>query len=205
MIDSPILYLIRHGRTEMNSRGLFRGKADPALSSLGVKDAEEIPKYLEDHNIQPAFIASSDKLRALQTSKIINTFRVPEDNSEKLRAWNLGKFSGQPKNEENVAELETYIQNPDLPIPEGESLNEFRDRIIPILQECFKYALQNGVGFVVAHSSVIHETGTQLNGDHTSLVVEPGGIVAIGFGDGKIVAQRIFKPLRRKESAASVS
>jgi broad specificity phosphatase PhoE len=202
---TPVIYLIRHGKTLYNQKGLFRGEANIPLVEEGFKDAEEIKKFLEE--VKPSFIVSSDKKRATQTANILakGTDIEPTD-TDQLRAWNLGKFSGQPKNEENLKELEKYINNPDESVPEGESLNEFKDRILPVLAECFEHAAKIGPGFVVAHSSVIHEVGTQLTGDHKSLVVKPGGVVAIGFdGHGNITAERIFKPLEHDESAASVS
>lgn len=203
-MKTPVIYVIRHGRTSYNQKGLFRGEADIPLAEEGFKDAEEAAKELGD--ISPAFIASSDKKRAVQTAKILakgNDVEVQQHPD--LRAWNLGKFSGQPKNKENLRELEQYIKDPTKVVPEGESLQDFRDRVLPILAECFEHATRVGVGFVVAHSSVIHELGNQLFKDHKSLVVKPGGIVVVGFDNGGITAERIFKPLRNDEGAASVS
>jgi len=195
----PVLYLIRHGRTAYNEKGLFRGEADIPLVEDGIHDAEEAKKFLGD--VTPSFIVSSDKKRAIQTSKILSE-GVEVQPTDQLRAWNLGKFSGQPKNEENQKEVDSYVERPDERVPEGESLNEFRERILPVLAECFEHATRVGPGFIIAHSSVIHEVGTQLFGNHKSLVVKPGGIVIVGFGDGEITADRVFKPLKNHNDAS---
>lgn len=201
-----LLYICRHGETALNAAGKFRGKENPPLNAQGRQDAEDIVKYLEGVHAIPEFIVASDKLRAEQTADIISkAFKTPYITTDKIRAWNVGKFSGKKKNKETLTELERYIQNPDISIPEGESLNAFRARILPILQECFEHALEVGTGFIITHSSIIHETGTQLAGSHKALVVEPGGIIAIGIEDGKIVGKRVFKPLLGKNSGASVS
>lgn len=203
-MKTPVLYVIRHGRTEYNKKGLFRGEADIPLAEEGITDGEQAAEELK--GIEPAFIVSSDKKRAVQTAKILGKdFGIELKSTPELRAWNLGKFSGEPKNKENLKELSNYIDNPALPVPGGESLQDFRDRVLPTLAECFEHATRVGAGFVVAHSSVIHELGNQLYGDHKSLVVEPGGIVVVGIDNGHITAERIFKPLRNDESAASVS
>lgn len=203
---NPVLYIVRHGRTSFNVANKFRGEADIPLVKDGVKDGEEATEFLHDLGIDPQFLVSSDKIRAEQTADIIGKkFNLGKKSTEQLRAWNLGDFSGQPKNKENLKDLEQYINDPDAPVPGGESLNEFRDRILPVLAECFEHATRVGTGIIVAHSSVIHELGTQIHGDHKSLVVEPGGIVVVGFSDGDITADRIFKPLRKNEDAASVS
>lgn len=205
-MDTPILYIVRHGRTSFNVAGKFRGEADIPLIDEGRQDAKEAAEFLEEQGVQPSFIVTSDKKRAVETAKILSKdFHDSIKPTDQLRAWNLGDFSGKPKNKENVADLQQYIHDPDTPVPGGESLNDFRNRILPILAECFEHATRNGVGIVVAHSSVIHELGTQIFGDHKTLVVEPGGIVAIGIDNGKITAERILKPLRNVESAASVS
>lgn len=203
-MKTPILFVIRHGRTSFNQKGLFRGEADIPLVEQGFKDAEEAYKELED--IDPSFIVSSDKKRAVQTAEILsNHFGVPHTDTPQLRAWNLGDLSGQPKNKENLQLVEEHVKNSDEKMPGGESLNEFRDRVLPVLAECFAHATKVGPGIVVAHSSVIHELGTQLFQNHKSLVVQPGGIVVIGLDNGEVTADRIFKALRSEEGAASVS
>jgi broad specificity phosphatase PhoE len=200
----PVLYVIRHGRTSYNQKGLFRGEADIPLTDQGFKDADEVAEFLKD--VTPSFIVSSDKKRAVQTATVLaKNDGMSLMKTELLRAWNLGEFSGKPKNKENLAELDKYIKDPDLQVPGGESLNEFRDRILPVLAECFEQATREGVGFVIAHSSVVHEIGGRLYGNHKTLVVKPGGIVVLGFGDGDIVGERIFKPLRNEKGDASVS
>jgi len=201
----PVLYVIRHGRTSFNMKHLFRGEADVPLAPEGIKDAEEVGEQLED--IHPAFIVSSDKKRAVKTAQILSKGDdIPIKQTELLRAWNLGDLSGQPKNDANLAIVKQHVDNPDEDVPGGESLNDFRSRVLPILAECFEEATRVGPSFVVAHSSVIHELGNQLYGDNKTLVVKPGGIVVIGFdGKGNIVAERIFKPLLNHKGAASVS
>lgn len=205
-MDTPVLYIVRHGRTELNVANKFRGNIDAPLAPEGVKDGEEAAEFLESLNIDPSFMVSSDKIRATETADIIKKhFPIEVTTTSDLRAWNLGDFSGKPKDKENLDELERYIKNPDTPVNGGESLNDFRSRVIPALQECFEQALINGLGIVIAHSSIIHEIGTQLTEDHKSLVVKPGGVVRVGFKDGNITADRIFKPLSPEDSAASVS
>ena len=51
---------------------------------------------------------------------------------------------------------------------------------------------------VVAHSSVIHEVGTLVAGDHTAKLVEPGGVLAIYFNNGKLDADPIYRALKSK-------
>jgi broad specificity phosphatase PhoE len=200
-METPVLFLIRHGRTDLNARNLFRGNVNVPLDKVGFQDAEEAAEFLKDKD--PGFLVSSDKLRAVQTAEIFEKkFGLENTQTSDLRAWNIGKFSGKERNKENVEELQKYIDNPDLRVPEGESLTEFRERVAPVLDECFDYAHNNGVGFIICHSSVVHEAGNILNGSHTSLLVEPGGIVVIGYSDGKITASNIFKKAKQTKPPA---
>ena len=179
---------------------------DVPLSPEGIEDGKEASKFLESLDAKPVFIISSDKKRAVKTADILSEdFDAPVKEVHQLRALNVGKFSGQPRNEENIKELQTYINEPDTSIPDGESLNEFKERVIPVLEEAFELACDNGLGFIVCHSSIIHEVGTQLYGDHTSLVVEPGGVVVVGFEDGKPSAKSIFKKYKPAGNTASIS
>ena len=104
-------------------------------------------------------------------------------------------MSLKPRNEENLKSLQKYIDEPYLEVPGGESLDCFTARTMPAIEECFQLALCHGIGFVVVHSSVVHQLGKQLTGDHKSLVVEPGGVVVIGLEDGRPSAKPIFKPV----------
>jgi hypothetical protein len=54
---------------------------------------------------------------------------------------------------------------------------------------------------LIAHSSVVHETGAILHGDHKSVLVQPGGAIAIYSSGGGLNAKPIFKPIK----AAKVS
>ena len=205
-MDVPVLYLVRHGRTPLNQNNCFRGSVDVSLSPQGIKDGEEASKFLQDLKIEPVFIITSDKKRATETADILaKDFDVPIKESHLLRALDVGKFSGKPRNKENVEELQGYVDSPEKKIPGGESLDEFKERVVPTLEECFQLACDNGVGIVVCHSSIVHEVGTQLFGDHKSLVVEPGGIVVIGFDDGKPTAKTLFKKHKPAGNSASIS
>jgi broad specificity phosphatase PhoE len=111
-------------------------------------------------------------------------------------------FSGQPKSEENVTKLQNYVENPDIPIPNGESLNQFKSRVRPCLIEGMEIANQSGAPVLfVVHSSVIHEIGAMIEGSHAAVLVEPGGIACIctqgeNLGAIGLRAKPILKPTK---------
>jgi broad specificity phosphatase PhoE len=183
-MNQTLLYVARHGRTSANAKGLFRGNLNPDLDAKGRADAEALADYFKD--ICLAGIFYSDKKRSTETAEAIARCHpnIPCYATESLWPWNVGMFSGQPKSPENLRKLEHYIQNPGLPIPNGESLNDFKARIRPCLMEGMELANKNGAPVLfVVHSSVIHEAGSMIDGDHNAALVEPGGIAHI-YTDG---------------------
>lgn len=191
-----VAYVARHGQTILNAEKKFRGNANPPLDSVGIKQAHKLAELFS--NIEISHIFCSDKVRATKTAEIIAGHRdCPINQVESLRALNVGDFSGKPRNAESEAELQTYLDDPDSTIPGGESLNEFKDRIRPCLQEAIDMFCDHGAPpLLVAHSSVVHEIGDIAHGDHKSVLVEPGGVIAVYYKNGKIGAEPIFKPVK---------
>ena len=194
--NKVVTYVVRHGRTVLNATSKFRGNANPPLDDVGVEQAHRLAQLFADVPISHIFC--SDKIRATKTAEIISAAKGGRvHQSEALRALNVGSFSGQPRNSKSEAELQAYLDDPDCCIPGGESLNDFRSRIKPCLQEAIDLCGECGVPpMLVAHSSVAHEIGNIANGNHKSILVEPGGAIAVYVNNGKIDAEPIFKPLK---------
>lgn len=190
-----VLYIARHGQTVLNADGCFRGNKDVPLNSNGIRDAHHLAEYFKDQPL--SFIVSSDKTRAKQTAGIIKGDRdLKVHSTPMLRALDVGDFSGQIRSPENVAALDEYLNNPDCKIPGGESLNNFKARIRPALWEAFEIADDSGEpGLLVAHSSIVHEAGSWLYDDHKSVLVEPGGVLAVYVSNGRIGAEPIYRPV----------
>lgn len=191
----PVLYLARHGATTLNLDNCFRGNANPPLAPEGIRDASVLASFFAD---QPfSFIVTSDRTRAAQTANIIDKGRgIKIHLTPKLRAFNIGDFSGKPRSDENVEALQYYIDNPDIVIPGGESLNQFRSRIRPAIMEAIELSDEAGTpGLLVAHSSIVHETSNLIRGDHMACLVKPGGAVCIYVQKGKLGMEAIWKPV----------
>lgn len=192
-----MVYVVRHGRTVLNATKKFRGNANPPLDSVGIKEAHTLANLFS--NIPISHIFCSDKQRATKTAEIIAQEKgVPIHQSEALRALNVGDFSGTPRNAESEADLQQYLDDPCCCIPGGESLNDFRSRIRPCLQEALDIYMSCGLPpMLVAHSSVCHEIGNIATGNHKSVLVEPGGVIAVYYNVSSqgITAEPIFRPV----------
>jgi glucosyl-3-phosphoglycerate phosphatase len=177
--QSLLVVVARHGTTLLNSSGCFRGSANPGLDAQGIRDAKNLAKLLEPYAISR--ILTSDRLRATQTAEIVGQRkRQPVCVTESLRALNVGRFSGQKRTRENVEELQRYLADRDEPIPGGESLNRFKARIRPCLADAAEAAMGSGAPvLLIAHSSIVHELGSYIHGDHRAVLVKPGGIAVM--------------------------
>jgi broad specificity phosphatase PhoE len=190
-----LVYVARHGTTVLNTNGCFRGPLDPDLDKQGWADANTLKYYFEP--IEFGGIFYSPKKRSRHTAMLIHRDRgdIPFVGHENLQALDVGHLGGQKKTPETEAEVKYHTENPDEPFQDGESFNNFRGRVRPLLVDAVKLALRFGKPtLIVAHSSIVHETGELFNGDHSSTLVEPGGVAAVYCQDGTLNAEAIFKP-----------
>jgi phosphoserine phosphatase len=189
-----LLYVARHGTTLLNQQNCFRGPLDPDLDGQGWIDAHRLAFYFEPTELAAIFF--SPKKRSRHTAMLIKGKRdIHYSGNDGLQALNVGHLGGQKKTSETEAEIKYHIEHPDEPIEGGESLNCFRCRVRPLILNGVELAVQAGKPvLIVAHSSIVHETGEMFNGDHSSTLVEPGGVAAVYIAGGQLKAEPIFKP-----------
>lgn len=189
-----LVYVARHGTTDLNQQDAFRGPIDAPLDKAGFRDAHALAHYMKP--IELSHIIHSDKKRTRETAHIVAERKGMEPLANPgLQAWNVGNLGGQPKTDENLDLVEWHVNHPDIPLPGGQSLNEFKTQVRPLIAEAIDKAIEIGVPILlVAHSSVIHEIGSMLAGDHDHTLVEPGGVTAIYIQDGRLDAEPVFKP-----------
>jgi broad specificity phosphatase PhoE len=192
--EHPLVYIARHGETALNKTESFRGPMDVPLNKKGWQQANALKMYLDGLDFRHVF--TSDKIRATDTAKKIMEAHPDAELhiNHGLRAFDVGFLAGKPKDEENQKIIDYYVSNPDIQIPDGESLNAFKVRVRPLLVEAIEIAVNEGKPvLLVAHSSIIHETGDMIGGHHEYVLVEPGGAACIFVKDGKLDAAPIFK------------
>jgi probable phosphoglycerate mutase len=122
------IVIIRHG-SALHEKTKMGGWTDVPLEPEGVKNAEEaaknVPKDLDG-------IVTSDLKRASQTAEIISKKTgIPvlgEDKS--LRSWNMGDYAGKSSKEIEPILEKLATQEPDKPIDDGESFNQYKERFL---------------------------------------------------------------------------
>lgn len=174
-----VCWLVRHGETALNAEGRFRSSKNVPLNADGRKAAEELKKYFTKKPIGKVY--SSDLRRARQTvDTVLEDKDIKAHFTKDLRSWNLGILAGQKKSA-HKDEVLHYEKYPNQRIKGGETLNEFRERSQPVLEEAVTSGTPEAPNLILSHSSLVHELSNMLYGDHNAVKVEPGGIVAITF------------------------
>ncbi|MBV8064491.1 MAG: histidine phosphatase family protein [Actinobacteria bacterium] len=85
--------LVRHGQSEWNREGRWQGLADPPLTELGVRQAQELAEHLASERIDAIY--ASDLRRALATAEIIAAPRgLTVVVEPALREIDVGEWSG---------------------------------------------------------------------------------------------------------------
>jgi broad specificity phosphatase PhoE len=179
LANSPVLYVIRHGQTDLNAGNRFRGFMDVELDKTGRQQAVQAREFLKNVHFAQAY--SSDLKRAAETLDIVlagDKGLMPQRLCA-LRPWNIGAMAGQTKSVANKRQLAEYADNPDEPVPGGESLAWFRSRYKNVLSDILS---RPGPSLIVQHASNDHEIGHLLHHDLDALDVEPGGIIGIYKG-----------------------
>lgn len=95
------IYIIRHGLTESNKKGIYAGWNDECLCKEGIVSLYEVGSKLKEFKLEKIF--SSPIRRAVQTAEIINSFFNKKIEIEKnLKEMKMGPWEGL--SERKVAE-----------------------------------------------------------------------------------------------------
>ena len=148
------IILCRHGETDWNRLGRYQGKSDIPLNERGREQARELARSLRDAPL--AAVYSSTLARAYDTAQeIARLHELEVKRDPRLDEINQGVWEGLRRDEIVVAhpELhERWLDYPlDLRLPEGETLEEVRERVRAALDDILALHIRQTV-CIVAHS-----------------------------------------------------
>lgn len=139
------LWLIRHGRTDINEQGLWQGQSqDTPLNSIGrdqaLRLASKIKGYIVSHGLNPIFdtVMVSPLKRTLETHEILRKYirsireaKCVIDN--RVQEFNLGLWEGKTTKQIQTAYPQEYQlwQNPPpgFQIPGGDVIDDIRKKL----------------------------------------------------------------------------
>ena len=169
------LYLLRHGQTEFNIRGIAQGRVDSPLTDLGKKQAERVRKYFEDNNIVFNNVYVSPLGRAKQTASIVcDKKAIP---CEKLIEISFGDLDG-----EDYTPAKKY--NGDFRIIGGECIEELGQRMYEGLSEIMKKDGNNSI-LAVSHATASRAFYYKVEAYDDKFRVPNCGLCIYDYEDGK--------------------
>ncbi|MDR1485905.1 MAG: phosphoglycerate mutase family protein [Planctomycetaceae bacterium] len=157
-----IIHFLRHGKTVANEQRRYCGSADQPLSSGGIEQLRQL-KTEKTFPTAERYVTSSLQ-RTIETLKILHD-KSPDMIIEELNEYNFGDF--EMKNYDELKNNPDYLRwiggNENIPCPNGESRQKFKERI----KHGFKLVQEMNVNsvFVVCHGGVIASLMGMLFGD----------------------------------------
>ena len=152
------LILVRHGQSEWNAKNLFTGWKDPGLTDQGVSEAKNAGKLISEQNIEFDIMYTSMLSRAQKTGDIIlgilNHKEIPIIKNEALNERHYGSLAGLNKDDarKKWGEEQVHIwrRSFDIPPPDGESLKDTADRVLPYFEAEIMPKVVSGSSILIA-------------------------------------------------------
>lgn len=151
----PKVYLLRHGQSEANVRGILAGPDNSVnLSEKGRRESRIVSKHLQ--KIEFTHIYSSPISRCLQTIDPLTSAKpqIPLLLEERIQEMNYGDWNGKDlKSLSKKREWKSIQNQPSkFKFPQGESFTQLRKRVQSFLNEIES---KTGPILVVSHGDVI--------------------------------------------------
>ncbi|QQS44590.1 2,3-diphosphoglycerate-dependent phosphoglycerate mutase [Candidatus Roizmanbacteria bacterium] len=152
------LVLVRHGISEWNKLGLWTGWKDPELSPEGYEEAKKAAESIQDIPLDKAYTA--DLQRTKETTKTIlkalGKSEMETVITPAVRERNYGDLAGKNKwvvkEEYGEEQFTKWRRGWDEPIPNGESLKDVYERLLPYYKEHIEPELKSGKNILVSAS-----------------------------------------------------
>lgn len=167
-----IVYLVRHGETDYNKKGIVQGQLPIRLNKTGQSECMALRRKLNDVNFDYCF--TSPLVRTFETAMLIVGHRVLIKRDDRLTERGLGKLEGKSIKGYQIEKLWDYKLN---------YTYDDIERIQDLFKRCNEFVCYLKENYsdktilVVSHSSVIRclhfiLTNSDLNSDLTRFKVE---------------------------------
>jgi len=186
------LILLRHLKSQWNLENRFTGWTDIPLSKEGIESAKEVAQKLVGFKIDKVY--TSPLMRNKNTAELIlknlNKESVPIIINRALNERHYGKLQGQNKDEAKAEygkeQVQLWRRSWDQAPPEGESLEDVYNRVIPFYEEYIKKDLEQGKNILVvaSHNSLralVKHLEKILDEEIINLEIEPGELRKYDF------------------------
>ena len=200
------IHLLRHGETEMNTKGTFCGFSDPPLSDQGRRQAGQIAGEIQSRPYTR--IVVSPLKRAVETAEIATGMdRLSFELEPDFREMNFGAWEGLTY-QEIIASGGDYAvrweeDNLNIPCLEGESMVTFHERVMKAYETLKATFREEDRILIVSHAGVIRSLLTEwLHGSmagYWRYKIDNCGSVVVDFVEGYAVLTQLKSPFPSPE------
>ncbi|MBA2529907.1 MAG: histidine phosphatase family protein, partial [Euzebyales bacterium] len=174
-----MLFVVRHGQTAANARGLLLGRANPPLTDLGRAQAAALAAALP----APALVVASPLLRARDTA---TAFGRPVRVDERWIELDYGEWDEEPVHDVPDEQWRQWRDDVDFVPPGGESLAALATRVHGACDDLAGAAAESDV-VVVTHVSPVKAAVAWTLGVSPGIAwrtyVEDAAVCRIAIGD----------------------
>ncbi len=180
-----MIYIVRHGQTEMNNRKALQGRSDVPLNEIGRRQACSAAEKLKDIRFDRVY--TSPLKRSIQTARIIAPYVEPVI-EDRLIEMDYGPYEGCDLTRlppEIITFFSDFVNNP---APDGmERLSDVIARVASFLDE-----LRNAEGNILLSAHAISMKGMleyltpDSNGAYWSKYIGNCSVYTVENRDGKI-------------------
>ena len=202
-MKSRNLILVRHGQSEWNAKNLFTGWKDPGLTDQGVSEAKNAGKLILEQNIEFDVMYTSMLSRAQKTGdiilKILNHKEIPIIKNEALNGRHYGSLAGLNKDDARKKwgdeQVHIWRRSFDIPPPDGESLKDTADRVLPYFEtEIMPKVISGSSILIAAHGNSLRALIMKLDSispeDIVKLEIPTGAPIQYEFTSDGIVDKK---------------
>ena len=197
-MHSNYLVLVRHGQSEWNAKNLFTGWKDPDLTHKGIEEAVNAGKKINEYGLSFSCMFTSALVRAQNTAKIIlkeiEQEDIPTYQDKNLNERAYGSLTGMDKDEARQKfgseQVQTWRRSFDTCPPDGESLKDTYNRVVPYFQKNILPRLADGKNVLVsAHGNSLRALVKLIENisenDIVKLEIATGQPIIYKYQDGK--------------------
>lgn len=182
-----MIYIIRHGQTELNNAHVLQGRSDCPLNENGIAQAREVGQWLADQGIEFSYVYSSPLKRAIRTAELIAQGN-PIVIDDRLIEMDYGPYEGMDlKNPapEIITFFSDFVNNP---APEGmEPLSRVVQRAGAFLEDIKELPGNILIStHAIAMKGVLEYLTPDSNGSYWSKYIGNCAVYAASNADGQI-------------------
>ena len=197
-MHSNYLVLVRHGQSEWNAKNQFTGWKDPDLTHKGIEEAVNAGKKINGYGLSFSCMFTSALIRAQNTAKIIlkeiEQEDIPTYQDKNLNERAYGSLTGMDKDEARQKfgseQVQIWRRSFDTCPPDGESLKDTYNRVVPYFQKNILPRLADGKNVLVsAHGNSLRALVKLIENisenDIVKLEIATGQPIIYKYQDGK--------------------